>query len=375
VATPGAQYPIAVEYLDCNGNPANSPTPTFTHDSDDGLVAEIGQTMGLSLVKEASSDTVVPPWTCSLRVFARVTHRAFFSSAIGGGGGLQETARATARILPVTPTIFPTGLWPVTHWLAPGQDSLDCPFDDTSAPCTFWDSNSPPSAAFKEVLDLSHYSGLSIFSPRTQQQLFRCGLATCWDTSVWPEGSAEGNNDKVNDPPIWLRHGWRGTLKVDETDSNCQIASLACGNSELEIFQGDMGANYNDQMRDYICVHARPTGTDCTTPPEGTDPLRGNYATVTVLFWRYGEKGINPATNRGTVWSDAAGDKVNELQRVFILQWRRFRFYDGDSPYDNHPYIKGSSVRGHYVSLVTDQPPPCPTCPPSPTANTIRLTE
>jgi Putative Flp pilus-assembly TadE/G-like len=417
-------YPLAVEFRACPGQETAAGLPgaaNFTFRSDPTLVAEVAaaypSTGGL---RQGSDAVVVPAWTCGLRVFARETRNALFASAIGFNSE-GSTARATARILPTNPPIEVSDVWPVTRWVCNGidnpattnkdegesvndvttdnpdkcdDDQPPCvlsPVGGNLPPCTFWDSNSEPQGSFKSYLDMSRFSDLTT-TPNTRSQHLDGWQASCstspyscpglqYDTT-WP-----GTNDKNNDIPYWIRNGWKGKLRIDPTDcvpginptlSPTDRANLldptACRNSRLEVVQnGNLGNNIASAMRDYIDLHKEGTGYAPAYCGNGTN---GDFSTVTVFLWRWGEQdtannnnsiGLTDQSKLWGYYPDDANPSTNDLKRVIVQRAARFRFCRG--------LVAGSNVKGFFVSWDVSTPPTCTTCPPSPTANTISLTE
>jgi hypothetical protein len=284
----------------------------------------------------ASASANVPNNACSIKVTDQVTFPAYFATLLG-----YETrtvaARAAARVAPTGAPTLITGVWPVAHWAG---DPAPCA-DQVGSLCTFWDSNAPPGGNFKQTINMSRYSELSGAINRNQH----------W---VDYDHLRPGTRTKNTDVPGWLRHGWGGTVFVDEQDSRCQTgpsASLACPNSKLEVYGGTGGSNVGSAMRDYI-----------SDPKylEGTDPSRGNYATVNVFFWRYGEQDINATTNAGTLWLGPSNP--DKIQRVILQKVRRFRFYTST--------VSSSSATGYFVSSLNFGGVPT-NGPPSTIANTV----
>ena len=251
------------------------------------------------------------------------------------------SARATARIAPTNPPTTFTGVWPVTHWT---YNDPGCTYTLNTL-CTFWDSNAPPGGSFKETIDMSRYS--TLMPGRNQHWVD-------YDHS-WP-----GNTGQIPDLEHWLQYGWRGTIFVDEFDSRCQegTATLACPNSRFEIYNGNNGNNLADMMRAYINDPANL---------QGTEPGFGNWATINVFFWRYGEQGINLATDSGgSLWEGPSHPA--DIQRIILQKVRGFKFYSIAS------FPNNSAVKGYYVSLfVTNGQPQ--SGPPSAVANTVVLSE
>ncbi len=325
-------YVMAVQFLDCSNSSLG-----FTAASDAGFVAALGGTL------LASSTTVVPNNTCSLRVHTQVSYPSLFARVIGQPTQ-TVTARATARIAPTNPPTTFSGVWPISHWT---YNDSGCTYS-VGTLCTFWDSNSPPGGNFKEAIDMSRYSTLM---PGRNQH---------W---VDYDHSWAGNNGKTVDLPRWLRYGWRGTVFVDEFDTRCQegTASLACPNSKLEIYGGDTGNNMADMMRAYINDPANL---------QGTETGRGNFATIGVFFWRFGEQGINLATDSGgSLWGNSANpltENPNSIQRIILQKVRGFKFYTST--------VSSSNVQGYYVSLFVANGTPR-NGPPSAVANTVILSD
>jgi Flp pilus assembly protein TadG len=321
-------YSTAVEFLNCSSGSLG-----FTAASDAALVTSLGGT------RLASATTTVPNNACSLRVHTRVSFPSFFA-AIVGVDNQTVGARATARIAPTSPPTTISGVWPIGRWT---YNDPGCTYQ-VGALCTFWDSSPPPGGDFKEAIDMSRRSELS---GRTLDQFW-----VDYDHR-WP-----GNNGKTVDLPEWLRHGWQGKAFVDESDSRCQTANLACPNSKFEIYGGNTGNNMSEMMTAYINDPAHL---------EGTDPVRGNYATIGVFFWRYAEQ--EPFTgNVGTLWGNTANplaENPNSIRRIILQKVRRFRFYTST--------VSTSSVRGYYVSFFNDTQPL--NGRPNSIANTVVLTE
>jgi Flp pilus assembly protein TadG len=318
-------YATAVQFRDCSGASLG-----FTASSDATLVASLGGT------RLGSTSMIVPNNTCSLKVNTQVTFPSYFAQVLGYPTQ-TVAAQAVARVAPTTPPTQYTGVWPISHWTE--DTSIPCP-DQVGSLCTFWDSNSAPGGNFKEVIDMSRLSELSV---RTQAQLWRIDY-----DHRWP-----GNLGKNVDVPEWIRHGWQGTVFVDEFDSRCLSASLAltCPNSKFEIYGGDMGNNIADMMRGYISDPANL---------EGTDPVRGQFASVNVFFWRFGEQNIMTTP---TVWSGP--NNPNTIQRIILHKIRRFRFYTTT--------VDSSHVQGYFVSIYTPGVPQ--NGPPSTVANTVVMSE
>jgi hypothetical protein len=326
---PTFSYATAVQFHDCGGASLG-----YTASSDAALVAALGGT------HLAAPTTIVPNGTCPLKVHTRVGFPSFFAAVLGYPSQAVG-AQAAARIAPTTAPTRVTGIWPLTHWAANATDP--CP-DETGAICTFWDSNAAPGGSFKETLNLSRYSDL-LGAPRIQHWVD-------YD-HAWP-----GNTGQIPDLEHWLRYGWGGALFVDEADARCRTgagASLACSNSKLEIYNGNNGNNLAEMMTNYINDPAHL---------EGTDPVRGRYATVNVAFWRYGEQDIDPATDVGTLWTGPANP--NTIQRAILQKVRRYRFYAST--------VSSSSVRGYFVSFYNGGGTP-QDGPPSTVANTVVATE
>lgn len=325
-------YATAVQFRDCGGASLG-----YTASSDAALVATLGGT------RLANPATVVPNNTCSLKAHAQVSFPSFFAGVLGYPTQ-TVAAQAAARIAPTTAPTQVTGVWPMTHWT---ENTVDpCP-DEAGTICTFWDSNAQPGGSFKETINMSRYSDLSpiLFPTRVQHWVD-------YDHS-WP-----GNTGQIPDLEHWIRYGWQGTVFVDETDSRCQTgpsASLACPNSKFEVYNGNNGSNLASMMMGYINDPANL---------EGTDPVQGNYATVTVYFWRYGEQLIIPLTNVGTLWSGPSNP--NSIQRIILQKVRRYRFYTSS--------VASSSVRGYFVSFHNGAGTP-QNGPPSTVANTVVMTE
>ena len=323
-------YTTAVEFLNCSSGSLG-----FTNASDATLVSSLGGT------RLGSTTTTVPNNTCSLRVHTRVNFPSFFAGIIGVDNQTVG-ARATARIAPTSPPTTITGVWPISRWV---YNDPGCTYS-VGTLCTFWDSNPPPGGDFKEAIDLSRYSQM-VYPGTLRNQHW-----VDYDHR-WP-----GNGGKTVDLPEWLRYGWQGKMFVDETDPRCQTADLACPNSKFEIYGGNTGNNMADMMRAYI---------NDPTYLEGTDPVRGNYATVTVFFWRYGEQ--EPFVNNvGTLWGNSANpltENPNNIRRVILQKVRRFRFYTST--------VDSSAVRGYFVSFFNEGTPQ--NGPPSAVANTVILTD
>jgi hypothetical protein len=277
----------------------------------------------------------VPNNACSIRVHTQVNYVSFFAGILGYPTQTGNT-RATARIAPTNPPTQFTGVWPIVHWT---YNDLGCTYQ-LGTLCTFWDSSAPPGGSFKATIDMSRYSDI-FGSPRVQHWVD-------YDHR-WP-----GNTGQIPDLEQWLRHGWQGTVFVDEFDSRCQTANLACPNNKFEAYNGNNGNNLVDMMRAYINDPAHL---------EGTDPTLGNFATINIFFWRYGEQNIDPATNVGTIWGGTANpttENRNYIQRVILQKVRGFRFYASNASIPSN-----STVKGYYVSLfVTNGTPQ--NGPPSP---------
>jgi len=329
VTLPTFAHATTVEFRDCSGASLG-----YTASSDAALVATLGGT------RLASPTTIVPNSTCSVKVRSQVSFPSFFAGILGYPTQ-TVAAQAAARIAPTTAPTQITGVWPMTHWTA--DTVAPCP-DEAGTICTFWDSNSPPGGNFKETINMSRYSDL-LGAPQVQHW-------ADYDRR-WP-----GNTGQIPDLEQWIRFGWRGTIFVDETDSRCQTgpsASLACPNSKFEVYNGNNGNNLASKMTGYINDPANL---------EGTDPVKGNYATVTVYFWRYGEQDIIPRTNVGTLWSGPSSP--NSIQRIILQKVRRYRFYIST--------VNSSSVRGYFVSFYNGAGTP-QNGPPSTVANTVVMTE
>jgi hypothetical protein len=325
VILPAFVYGAAVEFRDRDGGSLG-----YTASSDASIVARLGGT------RLATTSAIVPDGTYSLKVTSQVNFPSYFARILGYPTQ-TVAAQAAARVAPTTPPTVFDGVWPISHW-SPATDH-PCP-DQTGALCTFWDSNSEPRGSFKEVIDMSRYS--TLFGGTTNQ---------FWRVDYdhrWP-----GNGGKTVDVPEWIRYGWQGKVFVDENDSRCQSATLAltCPNSKFEIYGGDMGSNIADMMRGYINDPAHR---------EGTDPVRGAFATVNVFFWRFGEKNI---TTTPTVWEGPANP--NDVQRIILEKIRRFRFYTST--------VSSSSVQGYFVSTYTAGVPQ--NGAPSTIANTVVMSE
>ncbi len=322
-------YSMAVQFLNCSNGSLG-----FTYSSDTALVNALGGT------KLASTTTQTPNNSCSLRVHTQLTYPSLFAGVIGKTSQTVAT-KSTARISPTNPPTTITGLWPISRWT---YNQPDCSFVQGTL-CTFWDSQAPPGGNFKEAIDMSRYSQLVYPSPLRSQHIVD------YDQSQW------GNNGKTVDLPVWLRNGWQGKIFVDENGANCQDGAsnpLNCANSKLEVYGGDTGNNMADQMKAYI---NDPLHT------EGNEPGLGNFATLNVFMWRYGEQNINTSTDVGSPWTNT--DQPNQLQRIILQRVRRFKFYTDK--------VSSSSVQGYFVSFFNDSTPQ--SGPPSQTANTVTLSE
>jgi hypothetical protein len=436
----GATYRQAVEYRPCPGESSGS--PNFSNQSDADLMAEVQAITGVTATKQGSGSDLLPSWTCALRVFTRVNHQSFFAATMGKPA-TTETARATARIFPTSPPTVFGKIWPITRWVCNGLDDpattnkdegqtmnditsdgtdkcddeeftnannpngLPCVQNPSSGlrPCQFWDSNSDPNGRFKGYLDMSRFSGLAKGQGIKRAQMLR-GWADACDTvgpsycapdhkydpantgsSPEPNG---GNNDKNDDVPYWLRHGWNGEVIADPDDCvgtsewpNPNFANAAalgavtdpnqCHNSRLEIFEGDLGNNLAEAMEDYLDDHIAGRSQIC-----GHSGADNDFANVVVFTWRWAEQDSTrdslALTNAGKLWgyygSNAASlgignPQPNDIKRVILHRGLTFRFCRGD--------INNSNIRGYFVSFLTNLPPT--EGPPSPIANTVLLVE
>ena len=281
-------YVTAVEFLNCSSGSLG-----FTAASDAALVTSLGGT------RLASATTTVPNNACSLRVHTQVNFPSFFAGIIGVDNQTVG-ARATARIAPTSPPTTITGVWPISRWT---YNDPGCTYQ-VGTLCTFWDSNPLPGGDFKQAIDMSRYSQLAAATGTVRNQHW-----VDYDHR-WP-----GNLGKTVDLPEWLRHGWQGKAFVDEFDSRCQTANLACPNSKFEIYGGNTGNNMAEMMTAYINDPAHLEGTDAT---------RGNYATITVFFWRYGEQ--EPfAGDVGTLSGNTANpltENPNDIRRIVLQKVR-----------------------------------------------------
>ena len=197
----------AVEFLNSSGGSLG-----FTAESDPALVTSLGGT------HLAGPTTTVPNNTWSLRVHTRVSFPSFFAGIIGIDNQ-TVSARATARIAPTSPPTQITGVWPISRWT---YNDPGCTYQ-VGTLCTFWAPDPPPGGNFKQAIDMSRYS------QRVYPGTLRNQHWVDYDHR-WP-----GNNGKTVDLPEWLRHGWQGKAFVDESDTRCQTANLACPNSKFEI--------------------------------------------------------------------------------------------------------------------------------------------
>jgi hypothetical protein len=429
-------YPLAVEYRACPGQETAAGLPgaaNFTFRSNPALVAEIAAASPTTGGQRQASDAVtVPSWTCGLRVFTRETRDTFFGETIGHDFE-GSTARASARIFPANPPTSVTDVWPVTRWvcngidypattnkdegestddvssddhLSPGNVHDKCDEDEEPCvftlvvgdvpPCTFWDSNSEPNGSFKSYLDMSRYSYFASRQGITRAQHLDGWQASC-SISPYPcpgllyDMTHPGTNSKNVDIPYWIANGWKGTLRIDPNDcfptTNVLLSTAnktalldptQCRNSRLEVGEnGDLGNNIADAMRTYIDLHMQPpnggTGFAPTYCGSGTN---GDFATVTVFVWRWGEQdtannnnsiGLTDQSKLWGYYPDDANPQSGDLKRIIVKRPARFRFCRG--------LVSGSNVKGFFVSWVVTTPPVCTTCPPSSIANTISLTE
>jgi hypothetical protein len=335
-----ATYQTAVEYFHWNGTTCTQTNPRlFTAASNIDLVTEQGGTrISSALANQLGS---VPTDTCGVRVFARITHGALLAQA-NGYAVERATASATARVYPANPPTTFTNVWPITRWLgAPG-----CTFSINSAPCGFWDSQGPPNGSFKLIVDMSRYSALVYPNPLRLQHTLD------WD-HIHPGNSGNRQND-LND---WLSTGWQGQLYVG--DPRCSVNDVSilqfsgCSNSRLETYNGTLGNNVGGAMRSFIDAHAEGVDT--------SGQNLGNYVTMHVFLWRFGERSINSATDVASVlWTSGSSSQV---QRVIVDQVRCFRFYSQT--------VTNSEARGYYVSCLSPDPPI--NGAPSTVANTVAL--
>ena len=336
-----ATYQTAVEYLVWNGTTcATNNPPVFTAASDSGLVTQQGGSRNTAPPNQLGS---VPLGTCGVRVFARVTYGAMFAR-VSPIGATSEGAMASgaARVFPTSPQTTFTNVWPITRWLgAPG-----CSFTIGSPPCTFWDSHGPPNGPFKLVVDMSRYSDLVYPNPLRPQHI------DDYD-HTYPGNSPLRQTDLGN----WLTNGWHGQLNV--SDSRCSVNSPAilqfsnCTNSRLETYNGTLGSNVGSAMQTYINAHAEGVDT--------SGQNLGNYVTMHVFLWRYGEANIDLTTDvASTLWTSGTSSSV---QRVILDQVRCFRFYDQT--------VSNSQASGYYVSCPSSNAPG--NGAPSSVANTVAL--
>jgi hypothetical protein len=407
---------IAVEYMPCSGA---SPSPNWTYSSDWQIVNEVlgsaTETSTVRVRRQASAAAAPPAWTCKLRVFTRVMHHALFASALGHGN-VGETSRATAAISGTNlPSVF-TNVWPITRWecncsndrvnssdgcddQSPGDvNEAPCQSDPTTnKKCTFWDSQSDPQGSFKHYVDMSHYSGLA--KSDSPPELTRNQHLNGWSDAnrydppppdVQYDTTHPGSNDRINDVPHWVRHSWKGGVRIVSDDPLCTNPSLNdtsstagvvrdCTNSRVETFrqtagQGDLGQNIAGAMRDYIDMN-KGGNADDLCHFGGSNNSDNDYATVTVFFWRYGEQDTVSGNNsmalsdESRIWghfSDQFPDQENELKRIVISKAARFRFCRGD--------VASASVRSYFVAFVDPSQPPTGN-PPSTVANTVALTD
>ena len=390
---------IAVQYLACPGQ--TDGLPNFAAASDPTLVTDLVASGAVpansTRLSSANADTfgvgASPTWNwsspiCSVRVWARDSHNGIFASTFSSRPE-SELAKATARIYPTSVPKTISNVWPITHCDNSADCTTDKPCPDTfGSLCTFWDPNEGVNGSFKQVIDFSRYSQLAInakpsiptrpslvgqltssaWSNVLSNQPLYCPSSSttpCWDNRVVADSasgkpiSLAGNNGKLTDVPNWVNYGWRGTLYVDESDSNCSDPTkivASCQNSRLELYSGDMGNNIGTQMDNYITANSL-----------GNDPSCGGcaYADLNVFFWKYGEQNISMSTDKGTVWGASATDNGNNLQRIIVSRARRFRF--------NTQIASSNSVQGYFVSFYN----PDGTLqdgPPSNVANLVALT-
>jgi len=327
-----ATYETALEYLPWDGSTCVSKngdgtpyvTGIYTASSSAGLVAQLGGTLNTLPSNQLGS---VPSDTCGVRVVVRMTHEALFAHA-NGTSTEQVSASAAARVFPANPPTTFSNVWPITRWLnAPG-----CTFSLNSAPCTFWDSQGPPNGPFKLMVDMSRYSALVYPNPLRPQHI------DDYD-HTYPGNSANRQTDLAN----WLRYSWRGQLNVG--DSRCSVNSTAilqfsnCTNSRLEVYNGTLGSNVGDNMRAFIDSHSEGVDTSVNN--------LGNFVTMHVFLWRYGEANINTTTDvASTVWTNGSSASI---ERVILDQARCFRFYDQT--------VSNSQASGYYVSCPSTSPP------------------
>jgi hypothetical protein len=371
---PGTNRAIAIQYLHCDGTPAD--TYSFSHSSDLTLVTQL---VGSDKRITGGFDTSAPPkptgnWStsplyswvtpqpqvCMLRVYAQNTHPPIFALGLSGPG--QEIAQATVRIAGTdAPTTF-TGVWPITHQLTVNPDgsvnNLDCDFTtNTNNLCQFWGNTG---GNFKQLVDMSQNSAINgreqLFEPdlSATQLTDKCTTATnCYDTGH------PGTNDWNADLVPWTLNGWKGQLYIpNENDPKCTNSTRVvaeCPNTRLEVFGGNHGGNIAKSIYD------KTTDTGyLKTFNENPDPNDTHYyATIPIFFWTYGETSINSSTNRGTV---AVGDPG---QRIILRLVRNFRFTTDT--------LAGSNIQGYYVGFYNPSGNWNPSNPPSNIANTVKL--
>jgi hypothetical protein len=341
-------FRTALQYLDCS-----SPRVSlgYSSGSDSTLITALGG--GTKLASTAQ----VPGATCAIRTTSQVQFGSFFGRATGKST-LTANAQATARIAP-TPIPSGYGTWPITRWLNGG--AANCPYD-VNNPCIFWGNNGVPGNTslgnYKEALDMSRYmpSDYSSGGTLALDQFFPS--TTHWDDTNPP--ASVGSNDKTNDLPYWLLHGWNG-LMPGTTGAGSETLTQSV---PMVVFGGDLGNNASQNMIDYINAHS-----------QGIDPNHttwGAYATIRVFLWDQGQ--VWSGTKNLGLWVPWVPTYIgcpastppwpcNKPDRVILSKTRCFNFYA--------TLVDTSSIKGYYTSCrdLTGTPG---AGPPSKDANTIQ---
>jgi exopolysaccharide biosynthesis WecB/TagA/CpsF family protein len=190
-----------------------------------------------------------------------------------------------------------SNLWPVTRWICNGTDGV-AGNDDTNgdgcddeagacsvgggagpAPlCTFWHPDTHPQGNYKDIVNLSRcsqnvYGGPGGPSGCVPQLNMVEHDDSCPPTcSGWGTYGSWGNNTGTwLDLTKWLGRGWKGRIRVEETNPDCNDPARVlqyCPNTRVETYAGDAGANVAGSKPPNTC--GPPPGRACAATSRGS---------------------------------------------------------------------------------------------------------